>query len=67
MQLDRKGKGILELTPIKRVVVHDTIINLVKEYILSNKLDPGDKLPSERDLAQTLDVSRNSIREALKT
>ncbi|MDR1731562.1 MAG: FadR family transcriptional regulator [Synergistaceae bacterium] len=57
----------MELTPIKRVVVHDTILNLIKEYILSNKLNPGNKLPSERDLAQTLDVSRNSIREALKS
>ncbi|MDR2178861.1 MAG: GntR family transcriptional regulator [Synergistaceae bacterium] len=57
----------MELAPIKRVVVHDAIINLIKSYIISNSLTPGDRLPSERDLAKTLDVSRNSVREAFKS
>ena len=38
------------------------IINL----IMSKELVPGDKLPSERDLADMLGVGRPAVREALK-
>lgn len=31
-----------------------------------NNLQPGDKLPSERDMAAMLKTSRNSVREALR-
>lgn len=34
--------------------------------ILSNRLQPGDKLPSERYLSEQLNVSRSSVREALR-
>lgn len=43
--------------------------SLVAERLLqaieSGRLKPGDKLPSERKLARTFQVSRNSVREAL--
>jgi DNA-binding FadR family transcriptional regulator len=38
----------------------------VKTYILDNHLRPGDPLPSETELSRQLDVSRNSVREAVK-
>lgn len=38
----------------------------IKEYIFTNKLKAGDKLPSERTFAQMYHVGRNIIREALK-
>ena len=37
----------------------------VSELIQSDNVNPGDKLPSERDLANILNVSRPSIREAM--
>lgn len=37
----------------------------IKTYINENGLKPGDKLPTERDLAERLQVSRTVIREAL--
>ena len=40
--------------------------NKIKEYIFSNKLKAGDKLPSERNLSQMYHVGRNIIRESLK-
>ena len=40
--------------------------NYIKEQILGGELKAGDKLPPERELAQQLDVSRNSVREGLR-
>ncbi|WP_415783386.1 FadR/GntR family transcriptional regulator, partial [Lederbergia lenta] len=39
----------------------------LRQYIVENKMTTGDKLPSERDLAEMLAVSRVIIREALRT
>lgn len=36
------------------------------QYILSGKFRPGDKLPSERELAGLLKVTRTTLREGLK-
>lgn len=39
----------------------------IKSYILDNELKAGDKLPSEKQLIDTLGVSRTVVREALKS
>ena len=39
----------------------------IKHYILENKLQPGDPLPTEAELCDALGASRTSIREAVKT
>lgn len=44
----------------------ERIAHQVLEYIELNKLLPGDRLPPERDLARNLQVSRPSMREALR-
>ncbi len=38
----------------------------IKEYILSNNIKPGSKLPSEMELASALKVSRTSLREGIR-
>lgn len=42
------------------------VIHHIKKLLLSNKLSLGDKLPTERELSEILNLSRNSIREAIK-
>ena len=55
------------LEPLERPsLLHHSVQDVVKDYILNNKLHVGDALPSELELSQTLNVSRNSVREAVK-
>ncbi|ADU31470.1 FadR/GntR family transcriptional regulator [Evansella cellulosilytica] len=45
-------------------------LNILKEIdriIHADQLSPGDKLPSERELAERLNVGRSSVREALRS
>lgn len=42
------------------------VVEQIKDVILSGELVPGDKLPSERHLAEMMNVSRPTIREACK-
>ena len=50
---------------VRRPRLSDTITDQIENLIAGGKLKPGDRLPAERDLAQQLDVSRPSLREAL--
>jgi GntR family transcriptional repressor for pyruvate dehydrogenase complex len=42
-----------------------SVIETFKERFLSSEIKPGDTIPSERDLAEQLNVSRTTIREAI--
>lgn len=44
----------------------DDAIEQIKAMIVSGELRPGDRLPPEKDLADRLGLSRNSLREAVK-
>ena len=44
----------------------DEAILRIKNMILEGQLKPGDRLPREADLAETLGLSRNSLREAVR-
>ncbi len=46
--------------------VYRKVVNRVQQQILSGELKPGDKLPTERDMAERLGVGRNSVREAMR-
>ncbi len=39
----------------------------IRKYILQNNLKPGDLLPTEQRLCETLGVSRNVLRESIKS
>lgn len=52
--------------PIERVDVFQTVLRRLEGWLRETDLEPGDRLPSERALAERLGVSRGSVRQALK-
>jgi GntR family transcriptional repressor for pyruvate dehydrogenase complex len=44
----------------------DATIGRIKQMLVDGELRPGDKLPVEKDLATSLGVSRNTLREAVR-
>lgn len=50
---------------VRRNKVYEDVAKQIERQILK-KLKPGDKLPSERELAEMLQVSRSSIRDAIR-
>lgn len=51
---------------VKKVTVTEQIMDQIAAKITSGELQPGDKLPTERDLAVQLGVTRGRVREALR-
>ncbi|MEY4651770.1 MAG: hypothetical protein RI884_351 [Pseudomonadota bacterium] len=52
--------------PIAPQRAFEDIAAQIRELVASGKLKPGDRLPAERDLATKFNVSRNTLREALR-
>ena len=48
------------------MAVTDEAILRIKEMIVSGDLQPGQRLPPEKELSERLGLSRNSLREAVK-
>lgn len=44
----------------------DLIVNNIKNLLISKELRPGDRLPTETEISQSMAVSRGSVREAMK-
>jgi len=61
-----RAKQSIKVTPVKKENIPEKIIREIKLLIDSGQIVLGGRLPSERDLAGLLDVSRSSLREALK-
>ena len=52
-------------TPIQNKRMYMLIVDQIKELIDTEKLKTGDRLPSERELANRLNLSRSTAREAI--
>ena len=53
--------------PVPTDRISQVIVDQIKEAVFQKKLNPGDKLPSERQLIDQFKTSRVTIREALRT
>lgn len=54
------------IQPVSKELIYIKIADAIHSFIYSNQLKPGDKIPAERALAQQMQTSRNSVREALR-
>lgn len=54
------------ITPVRRLKVSDSVAAQLNRLIEQGDYEPGDKLPSERVLAERFGVGRSSMREALR-
>ena len=54
------------LKALPRRKIRDQAAAQIKELIASEQLSPGDRLPTETELAETFGISRLSVREATK-
>ncbi len=57
----------MNLEPIKRTRLYEGVVAQFLALIKDGSLKPGDRLPTERDLSGRFNVSRASIREALRS
>lgn len=60
-----KGSPAIGLSRVTRLHLHDTVVNHLRNFIVEGVLPPGTKL-NERELCDTLGISRTPLREALK-
>lgn len=56
---------IQPIEPIGKEPMYEKVTDALVSFIYRNGLKPGDKLPSERQLAIELTVGRNSVRQGL--
>lgn len=53
------------LRPVRRASLYEGVLDRIREYIQAEGLRKGDKLPSERDLAEQVGASRPTVKQAL--
>lgn len=53
--------------PVQNKRIYQHVVEQIQEMILDGRLSSGDRLPSERTMAEQFAVSRNSVREAIRT
>lgn len=52
--------------PVQRQRTHEQVLARIEELIVSGDLRTGDRLPGERQLAESMQVSRTAVREAMR-
>jgi GntR family transcriptional repressor for pyruvate dehydrogenase complex len=51
--------------PITRSRLHEEIVSIIQKQIMNGTILPGTKLPPEREMAETFNVNRTTLRQAL--
>lgn len=66
MDRDESRKSALPVEPIQRTRIFEDVMARLIDLMATGALQPGDQLPSERELSTQMGVSRTSVREALR-
>jgi GntR family transcriptional repressor for pyruvate dehydrogenase complex len=62
-----ENTGKVTVTSVNRKTLAKQAVERIAELLTSGQLKPGDKLPTEMELMEKLDVSRPVVREALSS
>lgn len=60
----RENEGLM--APMSNDSIVDRIIQRITNAILSGEIQPGQRIPTETELCESMQVGRNSVREAIK-
>src|SRR5262249_31986568 len=60
-----KDRNMVKIKPVKRTSLVDTVMERIRSLVTDGHLAPGDRLPTEAELIQQLEVSRTVLREAI--
>jgi GntR family transcriptional repressor for pyruvate dehydrogenase complex len=55
-----------EFEAVKKTKLYEKVAQQIKEMMRDGLLKPGDRLPPERELAESFKVSRSSLRDAIR-
>jgi GntR family transcriptional repressor for pyruvate dehydrogenase complex len=59
------GSRFVSVQPVQRSPLYRQVLERIQALVDGGSITPGDQLPSERELASQLGVSRTSVRQAL--
>ncbi|MFL5406814.1 MAG: FadR/GntR family transcriptional regulator [Myxococcales bacterium] len=66
--MTRPARGVLfGLQTVRRAHLSEDVVRQIKEQIALGHLQPGDKLPPERELARKFHIGRSSVRDAMRS
>ncbi|MCV7203260.1 FadR family transcriptional regulator [Mycolicibacterium peregrinum] len=53
------------LVPVRQIAAHELVVDQMRRALERGQFRPGDRLPTERELSDVLDVSRTTVRAAV--
>lgn len=54
------------MKPVAKLSQTDVVVEQIKDFLLSDEIRIGEKLPTEKELCETLHVGRSTVREAIR-
>ena len=56
----------MKFKAINTLSIKELFISQIEEMILSGELKPGDKLPTERELADEMNISKTIVHDGIR-
>lgn len=63
---EREKRASFKVRPVQKSSISDDIVQQIMNQIATGNLQPGQRLPSERELCKSFSAGRSSLREALR-